>query len=138
MTLISGAAAFVFGDDGRLLVVKENYGRFRWSLPGGALELDETPQDAVVRETREETGAGVAVDHLVGVYRFEHGVQAYAFRCDLVDGEPSLQPTEELSAVEWLRPDEIPEPRSNLLHHALADALAGRRGVVRVGLARLN
>jgi ADP-ribose pyrophosphatase YjhB (NUDIX family) len=63
-----GAAAFIFDDDGRLLVVKENYDRFRWSLPGGALEDDETPEEACARETLEETGVEIRIEHLVGTY----------------------------------------------------------------------
>jgi ADP-ribose pyrophosphatase YjhB (NUDIX family) len=45
-----GAAAFVFDDAGRVLVVKENYGRFRWSLPGGRSNvLHHALDDAVAR-----------------------------------------------------------------------------------------
>jgi 8-oxo-dGTP diphosphatase len=131
------AAAFVFDDAGRLLVVKENYGRFRWSLPGGSVEDGETPEQACVREALEETGAQVQIEHLVGTYELpDFGV--FAFRCTIVRGEPGLQPTGELSAVEWLAPDAIPDPRSNVLHHALDDALADRRGVVRTGLPRIT
>lgn len=134
----AGAAAFVFDEEGRLLVAKENYGKYRWTIPGGSLEPGETPQDGVVRETREETGALVAVDHLVGIYRLSSGFQSHAFRCEIVEGEPRLLDTGELSAVEWLPPREIPEPRTNLLHHAMLDALAGARGVVRDNLPRLT
>jgi 8-oxo-dGTP pyrophosphatase MutT (NUDIX family) len=135
--VIAGAAAFVFDDAGRLLVVKENYGRFRWSLPGGAIEEGESPEDACVREAVEETGAEVRIDYLVGTYELPD-ITVHAYRCTIERGEPALQPTEELSAVEWLRPDAIPDPRSNVLHHALDDALAGRRGVARTGLARIT
>ena len=131
------AAAFIFDDDGRLLVVKENYDRFRWSLPGGALEDGETPEDACVRETLEETGVAIRVEHLVGTYELPE-ITVHAFRCTIVRGEPSLQPTDELSAVEWFPPDAIPEPRSNVLHHALDDALKGRRDIARTGLARIT
>jgi 8-oxo-dGTP diphosphatase len=134
----AGAAAFIFGADGRLLVVKENYGTFRWSLPGGRLEQDEAPQDAVVREALEETGATVEIDHLIGIYRLDNGFQSYAFRCAIVDGDPAVQPTDELTAVEWIDPGSIPDPRSNLLHHALRDAVEGRRGVVRDTLPRIS
>lgn len=133
-----GAAAVVFDEHGRVLVVKENYGKHRYSLPGGMIERDEAPQDAAVRETLEETGATVAVDHLVGLYRFDDGFQVFVFRCLLTAGKPGLQPTDELSEVGWYLPEALPDPRSNALHHALPDALAGRRGVVADGLPRLT
>lgn len=39
-----------------------------WGIPGGALELGETPEMAAVREVKEETGLDVKVGRLIGVY----------------------------------------------------------------------
>ena len=134
---MQGAAAFVFDDAGRLLVVKENYGRFRWSLPCGAIEQGESPDEACIRETFEETGVVIRVEHLIGTYELPD-ITVHAFRCTIQRGEPALQPSDELTAVEWLRPGEIPNPRSNVLHYALDDALAGRQAIVRLGLPRVT
>jgi len=38
-----------------------------WTLPGGGLDFGETPEDAMVREFREETGLIVKPGHLVGI-----------------------------------------------------------------------
>lgn len=108
-----GPAAFVFDDAGRLLEM------------------------ACVRETFEETGAEVRIENLVGSYGLPD-ITVHAFRCTIVSGVPALQPTDELSAVEWRAPDAIPEPKSNVLHHALGDALSGRRDVARRGLPRIT
>lgn len=138
MSARQGAAAAIVDADGRLLVVKENYDRRRYTLPGGAVETGETPLDAVVRETHEETGVSVRIDNVIGLYRLVNGFTATLFRCSIENGEPALPDTGEISAVEWLRFDEIPHPQSNLLHHALDDIVAGRSGVVRDGLPRIN
>lgn len=119
---------------GRVLLVKENYHRHRWALPGGAIEKDETPAEAVVRETLEETGVAVAVDHLVGVYTLENGFTVYAYRCSIVEGDPVIPRTGEIAWVGWCNAAELPEPRSNVLHYAVPDALAGVRNARRRGL----
>ena len=39
-----------------------------WVLPGGGVELNESPVDAIIREIVEETGFTVKVDRFVGLY----------------------------------------------------------------------
>jgi ADP-ribose pyrophosphatase YjhB (NUDIX family) len=133
-----GAAAAIVDGSGRLLLVKENYDRRRYSLPGGRVERGERALDTVRRETLEETGTVVGIDHLIGIYRLENGFSATLFSCSIENGKPTLPATGEIAEVGWFAPDEIPRPRSNLLHHALDDIVSGRRGVVRDGLPKIN
>jgi 8-oxo-dGTP pyrophosphatase MutT (NUDIX family) len=135
---LQGAAAVIFDDDGRILLVKENYGRRRYGFPGGAVEPGEPPDDAVLRELQEETTLEAAVDHLVGLYRLENGFSVHLFRCRIIAGTAAVPDTDEIAEVGWYEPDAVPAPVTNVLHHALPDALAGRRGVVRTRLPRLN
>lgn len=66
--LIACVGALVYDDAGRLLLIQR--GRppavDSWSLPGGRLEVGETPHQAVVREVAEETGLVVVPERLVG------------------------------------------------------------------------
>jgi ADP-ribose pyrophosphatase YjhB (NUDIX family) len=135
-----GAAAFIFDERGRVLLVRENYDRRRYGPPGGRVEPDESPLDAVVREALEEVGVRVAIEHLIGIYRLENGFGAHAFRCSITAGVPAVPDGArgEITEVGWYEVDAIPEPVTNLLHHALADAVAGARGVVRDGLPRIT
>ncbi|MDP8233814.1 MAG: NUDIX hydrolase [Candidatus Saelkia tenebricola] len=56
--------------EGKVLIAKRNLepGMNKWALPGGFVELDETPQDACLRELKEETGIGGEITSLIGVY----------------------------------------------------------------------
>lgn len=65
---IVGAAAIIFNDEGKILLVKrgqESTMPGLWCIPCGFVEYDEDIRTAVVREAEEETGLQVAVD---GVY----------------------------------------------------------------------
>jgi 8-oxo-dGTP pyrophosphatase MutT (NUDIX family) len=59
--------AIVFGARGEILLVRQRDGGV-WSTPGGSVEPDEDPVDAVVRETWEETGLLVQPVALIGVF----------------------------------------------------------------------
>lgn len=60
--------AVITDDSGRLLLIKRRNepGAGLWSLPGGRIEPGETDEQAVVRETREETGLTVNCGPLLG------------------------------------------------------------------------
>jgi 8-oxo-dGTP pyrophosphatase MutT (NUDIX family) len=62
---------------GRVLLVQQRDGEV-WSTPGGSVEPDETPADAVVREVWEETGLLVAPAGVLGVYGGPAFVVRYA------------------------------------------------------------
>jgi ADP-ribose pyrophosphatase YjhB (NUDIX family) len=53
----------------RVLLVKRSVEPKKgfWCLPGGFMELDETPEQAALRELKEETGLAGKIDMLLGV-----------------------------------------------------------------------
>lgn len=53
--------------EGRVLLARHSEGGL-WVMPGGAVEPEETPADAALRETWEETGLLAHLERVVGVY----------------------------------------------------------------------
>jgi 8-oxo-dGTP diphosphatase len=67
------AYAVVENDRGEFLLTRRRESD-DWVLPGGSVEDEEAPWEAVVREVAEETGLKIALRRLIGVYakRSEH------------------------------------------------------------------
>lgn len=111
MRIVQAAAAVVFREDGRLLLVRRGREpqRGRWSVPGGKVEPGETVAQAAVRETREETGVRVRVDHELGTVRIPAGADlVYEVRdvaATYLGGV--LRPGDDADAARWATPDEL-------------------------------
>ncbi len=108
--LVPSVAGIVRAPGERILLVQQRDDEV-WSTPGGSIELDETPADAVVREVREETGLLVMPQRLFGVYggpdfvvRYPNGDETQyistMFECAVESGD--LRPDgEETQAVRY-------------------------------------
>lgn len=119
--------------DGNVLVAQrseEKHYPLRWEFPGGKPEPGETPEQALVREVREELGCEIQVLHPLDVvdhdYGGEHHYLLLFYACRLVRGEPHVQPAQGLKKVEWA-------PRGRLASY---DFLAGDRAFARRLAAR--
>ena len=105
--------AAVIHDD-RILMVKE-IADGRWTLPGGWIDIGESPATAAEREVFEESGYRVGVRKLAAVYdKLRHGHPAAPhhsyllfFLCELLGGTAS--PSYETSEVGWFAPDDLPD-----------------------------
>jgi 8-oxo-dGTP diphosphatase len=62
----ASAGALVWDAEGRFLILAPTY-KSGWTIPGGVMEVDETPWEAAQREVAEETGITVTRGQLVAV-----------------------------------------------------------------------
>jgi 8-oxo-dGTP diphosphatase len=115
--------------DGKLLMIRrrEREGDLLWALPGGAIEADESPEEAAVRETLEETGLKVEATRLIGqrVHPKTGRDMSYT-ACSVIDGEAHVADADELDAVAWVTLAEIPELVPYGLYGPVQEYLEGR------------
>jgi 8-oxo-dGTP pyrophosphatase MutT (NUDIX family) len=71
LVLMPSVAAVIRDSSGRLLLQEKSSGE-GWSLPAGAIEPGESPEQAVEREVLEETGLVVAPTEVLGVFGGRH------------------------------------------------------------------
>jgi 8-oxo-dGTP pyrophosphatase MutT (NUDIX family) len=67
LLVLPAVAGIIFDERDRILLVRQSEGEV-WSTPGGSIDPEESPPDAVVREVWEETGLDVVPTRLLGVY----------------------------------------------------------------------
>lgn len=110
--------------DGKVLMVKRAMepARGSWCFPGGFMEIGETPQQAAIRECKEESGFDVEITNLVDVYYYEDyrgsGV-LILYQGKVVGGQPRAG--QDADAVSFFGPDELPE---NIVIETNIEALA--------------
>ena len=119
---IEGSHILATDERGRILAVRTTYMGPGWMLPGGRVERSETPHDAAVRETLEETGLEVHVDRLVLVDAHRASDTGFVFSGSVVGGalDPQLG---EISEVGWIDREEIARTSPRL--HRLLTILDG-------------
>jgi 8-oxo-dGTP diphosphatase len=77
----------------------------QWTAPWGIIEPGETPEHAVVRETKEESGVRVRVEGLLGIQNLPApfaGWIGIAFLCRHLEGAPTPDVTQETDAAAYL------------------------------------
>jgi 8-oxo-dGTP diphosphatase len=100
--------------DGRLLLIvkKRGLGQGKVNAPGGRLEPGETPEQAAVRETREEVGLTPSGLRLVGHLDFAF-MDGYSLSCDVftADGYDGMLTETDEAMPFWCAESDIPYDR---------------------------
>jgi len=119
---VPAAEAVCFDPDGRVLLGRRaiDPGAGLWDLPGGFLDENEEPLDALRREVREETGLELQRPEFLGFW-----LEPYDSRVVLcltwtarVTGEPRA--ADDLVELRWFAPDDLPPPSELAFTHYAA------------------
>lgn len=102
---VSAMGAFV--RNGRILLVQNaNKEPKRWQLPGGHVEENESAQQALIREIKEEIGLEVSNKGIVGMY-LRGNDMAIVFFID-APGDPKIADIEEIDTMDWFDLSNLP------------------------------
>lgn len=119
MKTIEVVAAIIIKDS-EVFATQRGYGEFKgwWEFPGGKIESGECPQEALVREVREELDAEISVDQLIDIIEWDYPtfhLTMYCYICTLNSESIHLNEheaaiwlsRENLSSLKWLPADKL-------------------------------
>ena len=101
--------AAVIREGDRIFATARGYGDYKggWEFPGGKIETGETPQEALVREIKEELDTKIMVGELIDTIEYDYPafhLSMDCFWCTIRDGSLTLK---EAEAAKWLTAENI-------------------------------
>ena len=99
----------VIKNENKIFATARGYGEFKgqWEFPGGKIEAGETPQEALVREIKEELETTIQVGDLIDTIEYDYPtfhLSMNCYWCDVVEGELKLL---EAESARWLSKEEL-------------------------------
>lgn len=101
--------AAIIVKEGRVFATKRGYGEYAggWEFPGGKIEAGESPEEALVREIKEELDADIEVGELLVTAKHDYGSFFLNMRCYICSLKRDHIELLEHSDAKWVGPDGI-------------------------------
>ena len=102
-------AAAIIQKGNQDFATQRGYGDFKdgWEFPGGKIEPGETPEEALVREIKEELDTEISIRKLIYVVEYDYSqfhLTMYCYLCEVLSGQLVLK---EHEAARWLTKDTL-------------------------------
>ena len=101
--------AAIICKDNRIFATQRGYGEFKgqWEFPGGKVEPGETPEEALVREIKEELDTEIAVAKYIHTVEYDYPTFHLSMRCYLCKIVVGKLVLKEHESAKWLTKDNI-------------------------------
>lgn len=93
------AVAVIINKGDVLLMYRLKNGKEYYVFPGGGVEKGETVEQAVLRETKEETSVKIRIEKLLYHHIYDDGTEHFFYLCRYLSGKPSLDEANELRSM---------------------------------------
>lgn len=114
--------------DGKVLLAKRGREPYKgmYDIIGGFMEADEAPEDAAIREAKEETGLDVKITRLLGIYVDRYGEDGdytlnMHYIAEVLGGE--MQAMDDIVDLEWIPIEDVPMEGFQNTQDALRDLI---------------
>lgn len=109
-----------------------------WVLPGGAIEKNESPEEAAIREVLEETGCEVSISRKSAIYHPVNRLSetTHVFICKVIKGSP--QTGDETRDISYFPLASMPKKFFHIHEGWLHDALNNNEKIIEKQLTQIN
>lgn len=109
MKSIEVVAAIIHDDKDRIFATQRGYGEFKdfWEFPGGKMEADETPEEALKREIWEELDTKIVIERFVTTVEYDYPTFHLTMHCYWCKVETGCLTLKEHEAARWLEREHL-------------------------------
>lgn len=109
MKKINVVAAVIRNTENQILATQRGYGEWKgwWEFPGGKVEANERPEDALKREIREELSANISVERFLNTVEYDYPTFHLSMRCYLCTLQSETLHMNEHTDARWISETEL-------------------------------
>jgi len=134
---MDGAAVFAFDKSRKKILLVKRRDVPVWVIPGGRIEKGETPEEAAIREAKEETGYEIKIVRKVATYTYKgEKKKNHIYEARIISGRPAL--SKESKAVAFFNTNKLPELRHPSISEWLGDLDSNSKEIIQREISNIS